>query len=314
MLAVQSVVAVAQFLAQRSLGMIFLGELALDPSWPGVSIVWAPGLVALRSYGLSDHPNILGGCLALGLLFLLAVYPGSRRDQRTPILGVIILGLVGLIFTFSRSAWLAFAAGALVLVTWAAFRDRAGFRALFVLGLTSALVLLPFFLAAAPFLGTRLGIAEEVRISDPEFQSPENRSLDERADLNQAANRMFVDNPITGVGVGVFPVALQQQAPDFGYDYQPAHFVLLLAAAETGLLGALFYFLAAAFPWVALWLARTERSVDLDLAAATAALAAVTVIGRFDYYPWFLAPGRLWLWLIWGFWAAFYEKRHRTHA
>jgi O-antigen ligase len=132
--------------------------------------------------------------------------------------------------------------------------------------------------------------------------------------LNDAANAMFIENPITGVGIGAFPVALQEQSPDFEYDYQPAHFVLLLAAAETGLLGALFYFLAITFPWVALWLSRNEPGLRLDFAAASAALAGVIVIGLFDYYPWLLAPGRLWHWILWGIWAGLYQRRRRSHG
>ena len=46
----------------------------LDPTQSGVSIVAASGgSRLLRAYGLTDHPNILGGCLAFGLLLLLAL-------------------------------------------------------------------------------------------------------------------------------------------------------------------------------------------------------------------------------------------------
>jgi len=313
LVSIQSVVAVAQYLSQQSIGLLFLDELALDPSAPGISIVWAPGSLALRSYGLTDHPNILGGCLALGLLFLIPAYLEVRPARRTPLLGVILIGLIALLFSFSRAAWLALAAGGLILAVWLLAQDRDGFRPLFALGMTSVLVLLPFSLAAAPYLGSRFGIGTEVRITDPDFRSPEHRSLDERSQLAEAANRMFVENPITGVGLGAFSVALQERLADFEYDYQPVHFVLLLAAVETGLLGALFYFLAVALPWVALWLARSKRSFGPGLAAASAALAGVTVIGLFDYYPWFLAPGRLWHWVIWGVWGAFYVNRPRNH-
>ena len=65
---IQSIVALAQFIAQRSVDLQRLGEFYLNPAWPGISIVVANGVRLLRSYGLSDHPNILGGCLAFGLL------------------------------------------------------------------------------------------------------------------------------------------------------------------------------------------------------------------------------------------------------
>jgi len=53
---------------QGDLGLQLLGEYRLDPAWEGVSIVWMEGLRTLRAYGLSDHPNILGGSLAFALI------------------------------------------------------------------------------------------------------------------------------------------------------------------------------------------------------------------------------------------------------
>ena len=36
----------------------------------------------LRGYGLSDHPNILGGCIAFGLILILAVILHGKRNER----------------------------------------------------------------------------------------------------------------------------------------------------------------------------------------------------------------------------------------
>jgi hypothetical protein len=81
---------------------------------------------------LSDHPNILGGCLAFGLVLLAAWYldrssqesevraylnspDGSKEDTRLQASPVIVatfaLGCAGLLLTFSRSAWLALICG-----------------------------------------------------------------------------------------------------------------------------------------------------------------------------------------------------------
>jgi len=69
--------------------------------------------------------------------------------------------------------------------------------------------------------------------------------------------------------VGAFPVALRQQYPEFPIDYQPAHFVLLDVAAETGIFGALFYSLAMAVPWMALWLNRRRMALSPEMMAAS---------------------------------------------
>lgn len=305
----QAVIAVAQFLAQRSLGLQALGELLLDPGWFGVSIVWAPGQVALRAYGLSDHPNILGGSLALGLLFLVLTFPQTPQRARLPLAGTIALGFTALFVTFSRAAWLGFAVGALLAAALLAARRRwEELKGLSALAFCSLAVLLPFVIASLPFLGSRFSLSSR----SPEAQaagpaSPEDRSLEERAALNEAANLLFTENALNGTGLGTFPVALLQKFPEFAYDYQPVHVILLDAAAETGIFGALAYFLSISLPWAALWAARRKRDLSPGLLAASAMLAAVTVIGFFDYYPWFLVPGRLWHWLVWGLWAAFFH-------
>src|ERR1019366_9370942 len=71
----QAVVAIGQVLGQHSLGLAGLGEWLLAPSL-GVSVVTTiEGTRVLRGYGLADHPNILGGILAVGLVLLVAARP-----------------------------------------------------------------------------------------------------------------------------------------------------------------------------------------------------------------------------------------------
>ena len=112
----QAIVAIAQYILQRSVGLQILGEYLLDPNWHGVSIVSTGSQRILRAYGLSDHPNILGGCLAFGLVLLLAAYLHGDWKTRLIILVPFLLMSLALLMTYSRSAWLAFLAGAVFLV------------------------------------------------------------------------------------------------------------------------------------------------------------------------------------------------------
>ena len=107
MVTVQALVGIMQVLQQHSIGWQSLGELELDPAWSGVSIVWANGVRSLRAYGLSDHPNILGGCFAFGLILLATWFIQTDSTRRTLIGAVFALGTIGLFLTFSRAAWLA---------------------------------------------------------------------------------------------------------------------------------------------------------------------------------------------------------------
>lgn len=309
---IQAAVGIVQVLRQHSLGLAFLGELELDPAWQGVSIVWAEGIRSLRAYGLSDHPNILGGCFAFSLILIAGWYIQTKSAWRLLTTSVFSLGALGLLYTYSRSAWLALAAGSLYLLLMLFItRQSSPARSWFNLTLASGILLLPFIWQSLPYIGVRLNY------QDSFTEVPqENQSIGERQLLNNLANHTFAEHPLTGVGLAALPLALHERYPALPVNYQPAHNTLLDAAAETGIFGALFYAAAMLTPWMALWLNRDRLVFSPELIVATALLLAVTVVGFFDYYTWLLAPGRLWQWLSWGLWAAVYRNslREASHA
>ncbi|MBI5649041.1 MAG: O-antigen ligase family protein [Chloroflexi bacterium] len=299
---IQATVGIAQVLRQHSIGLSWLGEYELDPAWRGVSIVWAEGVRSLRAYGLTDHPNILGGCFAFALLMLVAWR--IHRDERwsAPIVAVFALGTLGLLITFSRAAYLAFGAGiGSMLILFFATKQTRALRDLIALIFAALVLIAPFVWHNANYLGVRLNAVGASGVVGADS------AMLERGALNSAANRIFVDAPIFGIGVGALPQAMRARFPDFPLNYQPAHIALLNAAAETGIGGALFYALALIAPWCALWINRRRLNFSPALVGVSAALLAVTLIGFFDYYTWLLAPGRLWQWTIWGAWSALYR-------
>lgn len=308
----QAVVGVGQVIRQGDLGLQVLGEYPLDPAWGGVSIVWMEGMRTLRAYGLSDHPNILGGSLAFALI-LIAGWQRLLKPPGQVLVGAIYAaGMLALLLTFSRSAWLAWGLASMFILLLL-YKGRRSSELVHSLSLMAAslIVMAPFLLHyAGPILG-RLN-----RGGSFTAQTPEAQSLGSRLLLNQAANQIFAAHPLTGTGIGAFPVALRQAYPDFPIDYQPAHFVLLDVAAETGIFGAAFYALAVAGPWIALWLKRRRLELSLEFIAISGLLIAVTVVGLFDYYTWLLVPGRIWQWLAWGLWGAAYQagQAEATHA
>src|SRR5579871_4736665 len=66
----QTVIAVTQTGLQHSVGLSWFGEFGLTPNQSGVSVLLAGGDRWLRPYGLTNHPNVLGGYCAAGLLAL----------------------------------------------------------------------------------------------------------------------------------------------------------------------------------------------------------------------------------------------------
>jgi O-antigen ligase len=301
---IQATVGIAQVLRQHSVGLWWLGEYNLDPAAKGISVVVAGGVRALRAYGLTDHPNILGGCLAFALLVIAAWYLASDTPWRALTSSLFALGVVGLLLTFSRSAWVAMSGG-LVLVAGLLLKTRQRRTLLDGLGLLGAalIVMVPFAWQNAGYLGVRLNQSDSfTRVAT------ENRSITERSVLLDAAIEILAGHVWTGVGLGAFPTALHGAYSDFPFDYQPPHIVLLDVAAEIGIFGALFYLISMVGPWLALWRNRRRLTFSPALIGASGVLLAVTLVGFFDYYTWLIAPGRLWQWLIWGLWGAVYQS------
>jgi hypothetical protein len=303
MVALQSIVAIAQVAVQGAVGLGSLAEIALDPAASGIGIVESEaGVRLLRGYGLSDHPNILGGLLAVGLIVIVGglasgAGTGGGRPSRRILSVAAGLGVVALAVTFSRAAWIAAAAAALAAAALetrlrASPGDRPGglraARPWLVLagGVTLAVAALavPF----APFLAARLGIAA----TPP---TAEIRSIDERAWLAGAAVQVAADNPLLGRGLGTLPQAMAT-SPEVPYRPQPAHLVPLTVAAENGIPAALAFCLLLGGA-VATAISRARQGAILPGAAAMALglLTAIVVVSGLDYYPWVFPAGRTWL-------------------
>ena len=294
----QSLVALAQFLTQHSVGLQWLGEYPLDPAQSGASIVAADGVRLLRAYGLTDHPNILGGCIAFGLLVLASVY--LQRGLRWAAMAVMVPAGAALLATFSRSAWLAFVLGVLlVLLVDMIYQNRSAWLRWIWLILASSALLVGFVTTYGRFLGVRLGAGNS-------FTTPtvEEQSIGERMLLIQSAASIIQSRPLVGVGLGAAPEALKVYKPDWPVTFEPPHAVLLDAAVETGLLGAACYLALVISPW-AMYLSHRGYLGAHPLATCIMALlVALMVVGLFDYYPWASNAGRLWQWLAWGLWAS----------
>ena len=307
-LIVQSVIALGQFFFQSSVGLKLFGEHDLDPMVRGVSIISTGATRVLRSYGLAEHPNILGGCLTFSLLVLFAVYLHGKPAVQKRIAPVILLGLPALFVTFSRSAWLAFFIGGSILL-WLLIRARAWekLQPALWLAIGGLIVLAPLAWSYSEYVGARFNV-------DNAFvkNQYENRSIQERIFLNRYGLQIFMDKPFSGIGLGASALAIGKYFPNFHGSFVPPHMVLVVVAMETGIVGLIIYLSSLLLPLIALITAKVDLQSRPILLTMTVLLGALTLIGIFDIYPWLLPPGRLWQWLIWGLWAVAYvlEERH----
>lgn len=292
---IQSMIGIGQSFAQSSLGFQRFGEHLLDPARSGVSIIPVDGMRLLRAYGLSDHPNILGGCIAFGLVLLLAATLYGKNRQPALASAAFLFAFPALVMTFSRSAWLSLMVGASFMVGFEAFARRwDSIKRAILLGMLSLLVVSPFFLQNQGAFLSRVN-AGDVAQDDP---------MRERAFLMEAGNTLFVEHAAIGIGLGASPLAMKERFENFPLDFQPPHYALLNAAMETGVIGGAFYLLLLLAPWV-MFLIRWRDWIHKPLTMGSLGLLlALSMVGLFDYYTWMYAPGRLWQWLGWGLFSA----------
>jgi O-antigen ligase len=273
-------VGLGQIIHRAPLGLP--GELALAADQPGASVVPVAGQVWLRAYGLTFHPNVLGGFLAVSLIIglPLLVKPYMRA--------LWCLLCLGTLLTLSRSAWLAVTLVLPPVMMWLAYHQPALRRPLLVT-LTGIAVL--------AVLGTVFLIQPLQVRSLPLITGQPDTSLEGRLDLLSLAISAIASRPLMGTGAGNSPLlVLATGTMNIGV---PIHNVPLLLATEVGVLGAGI--------WLWMWLApaivmlkysryppvRRDGTVNTWPVVLSGAWFALGIIGLWDYYPWALNAGRL---------------------
>ncbi len=286
----QASLGIYQFLTQSSFPFKYLGLAAHNPDSLGTSVVETIDGRWLRAYGGMDHPNILGGVLAISLI--LAAYLLARQKllvTKKQIISSIFLfvfyfiSLYSLFFTFSRSAWLALAFGFLtLLVIFIVKRDKWIIGRFIALLFFSALLLM---IAAAPFqdlLIVRFDAGSRL----------EQKSIDERAFYVNESEKLIRKNFLTGVGVGNYGIVTSQNDnyKKSTWDYQPVHNSFLLICAESGVF-SLISFLVFLF-----FLVKNGRRETY----AWAVFISFLVLMFFDHWLISLPFGLLFLFLFFG--------------
>jgi hypothetical protein len=293
-MAFSALIAGWQVARQGPVDLGFLGEFNINPANSGVSIVQADGVRWLRPYGLLPHPNILAGYLSVGLLASSALVLSNQKLIHWIGITVFLFGLWMLLLTFSRAAWIAFAAGgfALLPLVWERLRAR---ELRLTVGVFVVLVMMVgslFVVIYRPYLAARTGEGDE---------STELRSISDRLVYTEMAYRAIGESPILGVGMGNFPwrASYYLSLTDYDLRGQPVHQIFLSAWADLGVVGfvltalALLLGVEAALRAIRKDLSLTYRSHEtISNTTARAILLccviALMVVGLLDHYPWTL--------------------------
>jgi O-antigen ligase len=242
------------------------------------------------------------------MLALLSFVVVQRTDKWTRNFAAFAFAFasVGVLLTYSRSAWVALAVGSFFIFSVALFqRNKYGLARGMFLMLACTAFLIPFILNTREYVAARFDLDDSFTTN-----RVERGAVVERLYLYDQAHRIFSQNSLTGVGIGASVIAMQVYYPVFRMSYQPPHVSILAVAMETGMFGAVFFVSAIVLPFYFMFRNR-QYFQDADVVLALALILGVTVLGLFDHYPWMLVPGRLMHWLAWGAFAAA-VIRHET--
>lgn len=196
---------------------------------------------AHRVSGPIGHPNRYGLILLVLVPVALDRVTSSRRPAtRSLALAALVLCSLTIVFTYSRGAFVALLSMLALLVLIRRPRPRHLLAAVALAVLLAPLVpgayvqrMGTIFQKMGALVGTVAQPSEAIEIEDHSFRG--------RLSENLAAVRMFLDHPLTGVGLDNYPRRYQDYSQEILLDSRSEdrapHSLYLEIAAETGIVG-----------------------------------------------------------------------------
>ncbi len=296
LIGLESILGIAQMILQHKLGIhLLIGEPLIKSSNFGIAVVEWAGNRLLRAYGNLPHPNIFGGVMAVGLILVSYFYFRGKEKyyQSKMVLWFFLFFLLiflGLLFSFSRSAWLALAAAFLLGMFWLCYcRLRYHF-----ISTTLKRKLLLFHFAILGCIAITLtlfspAIFARFNPPHPYMEKVSKTRLDYFKEGKEIIGHPSV--LLKGVGAGNEVKAISEwvDSKQKGFLYQPVHNIFALVLLETGIGGLLILLLGIYFWMRDLFFAlkKNWRSSDATrFIAITLALLVLFCANLADHYLW----------------------------
>lgn len=271
----QALIGIFQYIFQSSLGLSFLGEPFLEIDLPGIAKVDLGAMKFLRSYGTFAHPNIFGGFLVFGLALAFSRLSEDRFLYTT----LMVVMMIALVLTFSRSAWLALLFASIFYV----FVTKPRLKIKYIV-----LALAVFLLFLVAFDLDKLFLSRVVPTADS--------ALMKRVEYTEISRNMFLGYPF-GVGIGNFTLEMQsffdQKLPP--WDLQPVHNVFLLAMNEVGFIIFPLFIIIFVYSFIAVFKKGQQFVSGGDRRYGILLLGlffALMTISNLDHYPFSLYQGQ----------------------
>jgi hypothetical protein len=292
----QAVIAIAQTSLQHQVGLAWLGEFEVRAKNVGLSILSDGPDIWMRPYGMTIHPNVIGGYFAVALLAMTGWLPdlGLQRWRYIVRLGVAALGLWALCLTFSRSAWGALVVGLIVIALgWRKIGLKIPRQRLLIVTMGAVLLIGIFGVSYGRWIAQRTDFASA---SAATSDTTENRSISDRRVFFEIALQVIREHPLQGVGIGNFAweaTEIIRQGPYKGWlKGDNVHNIALLAFGELGTIGFGL--------WLLTWLSGLIQAIrmvrDPFAIGLVAGCVALLAIGMLDHYPWSIFHFALLLW------------------
>lgn len=286
-----SLFALTQFFSQEVFANKYLGVAVHDPSVLGVSVLEGSFGRFVRAYGGFDHPNIFGAMTFFALIFSLFLFLKYKFNLQEKILFYVVYFILflGLLVSFSRSAWLALFSSLILILFLLLFekkrdRKRGKLNKYLELLFFSIIFSLVFFFILKDLIVSRFD--HDSRL--------ENISRNERIEQIQGSSDVIKSNLWLGVGYGAYHQKLINLNPEIKpYQAQPVHNVFLLVLSEIGIWGLI------SFLWFLFYIFIQSGKGDYYFINYSLFLGLFIFL-IFDHWLWSLAFGALFLFFVLG--------------
>lgn len=291
----QVLIAISQYFYQGSVGLYFLGEPRLGADYFNIAKMDLGGEKILRSYGTFAHSNLFGGYLFICLSLLLQSINKQNYVQRSHF---IIAFLVGILISFSRTAWIALFVFLLLLALLKAI--KVNWKQLVL-----AVVLMIFILVV--FSLDKVIVS---RIMDFSLSA-----WDERLIFSGVAREIISSNFLLGIGIGSFILAMPSIV---GFSlspwlFQPVHNFFLMVLSESGVVGLTLWIIlfVVLIKMIIASVHRVLVSEKYPGKAYIALMAGLFVLLMMDHYIYTIWAGQVVLAVVFGLVYLDYRNRQK---
>ncbi len=287
---IQALLAISQFVLQRSLNLFVIGEPTINRFLAGIAKIDLNGDKYIRAYGTFGHPNELAAFLVVACattIYMLLIT--ENKKIRIFYLFTISAIILGIFVSFSRAGLAALMIFLIIIIAALAKQNKK----------TQNISLCPIVLilfASIIFFSAILFPYLKARVSP----APTGFS---RTLYNKTGWQIFKASPIMGVGLGnIIPAMAGSINYTETWQIQPPHIYLLIVACETGIigLGIVVYILATRLAGLikGLWLGDKEQIYFKIILLGS--FTSILLLMFFDHYFYTAQQTQLLLWLVIG--------------